>query len=93
MYSNGFWRKSSNYNPSNLIIQRRYYSNTIHKDNNLISNNSTLINEPWFITGFADAEGSFIIVSRKTLKSKLIKRYYSTINEKLAMAQEGLQIY
>ena len=50
-------------NHSNLIIQRRFYSKvcdrcTIRKYNNLSLNNQythpIAINEPWFITGFAD---------------------------------------
>ena len=53
--------------PSNQIIQRRFYS--IEPNiNNTISKPSL---EPWFITGFTDAEGCFLIIVRKSLKSKL----------------------
>ena len=57
-------------NFSNLIIQKRHY-NTL-KDNNFIKNNKyTLLNKPWFITGFTDAEGCFLIIIRKEPKYKL----------------------
>lgn len=67
-------------NHSNLIIQRRFYSKvcdtcTIRKYNNLSLNNQytyhIAINEAWFITGFADGEGCFLVVVRRTGKNTL----------------------
>ena len=50
-------------NHSNLIIQKQFYSKrcetTRFEDNNLILNNKYTQLKPWFITGFADAEGCF----------------------------------
>ena len=50
---------------SNQIIQRRFYSieSTTSKLTQLI--------DPWFISGFTDAEGCFLIIVRKSHKSKL----------------------
>uniref|UniRef100_UPI0021158EFD hypothetical protein n=1 Tax=Aspergillus sclerotioniger TaxID=319627 RepID=UPI0021158EFD len=70
----GFERNYQVKNPSNLIIQRRLYSKggEVFKDNNLtINNKHTQLNEPWFITGFADAEGCFLITVRKTPRNNL----------------------
>lgn len=63
--------------PSNQIQQKRLYStyhgnnisvNNHQKVNNLSETNKlTLLSIPWFVTGFADAEGSFMIVIRKAL--------------------------
>ena len=78
----GFKRNYQVKNLSNLIIQKQFYSQTCkrYQDNNLtVDNKHTLlsegyaqaINEPWFITGFADAEGCFLVIVRKALKNKL----------------------
>jgi LAGLIDADG endonuclease len=50
---------------SKQIIQRRLFSigPTTNKFTQLI--------EPWFITGFTDAEGSFLVIVRKSKKNKL----------------------
>ena len=56
---------------SNLIIQKRHYSDTLKDNNLMINNKNTLLNKPWFITGFTDAEGCFLIIVRKKLKNKL----------------------
>ena len=61
-------------NHSNLIIQKQFYSKrceTTFEDNNLIINNKYTQLEPWFITGFADAEGCFLVIIRKAPKNKL----------------------
>lgn len=54
---------------SNQIIQRRLYS----IDSNLNNNSNKLIKqlEPWFVSGFADAEGCFLVLIRKSPKNKL----------------------
>jgi len=58
--------------PSNQIIQRRLYSTTelAFNDYNNIEKFPQL-NEPWFITGFTDAEGCFLILIRKSPRNKL----------------------
>jgi hypothetical protein len=50
---------------SNQIIQRRLFSilPTTNKFIQLI--------EPWFITGFTDAEGCFLVIIRSSKKNKL----------------------
>ena len=50
---------------SNQIIKKRFYS--------IESTSKTLLQliEPWFISGFTDAEGCFLIIIRKSHKSKL----------------------
>jgi len=50
--------------PSNHIIQRRFYS--IESASKL-----TQLIKPWFMSGFTDAEGCFLIIVRKSHKSKL----------------------
>lgn len=42
------------------------------RNNNItIKNKHTQLNEPWFISGFTDAELCFLVIVRKTPKSKL----------------------
>ena len=48
---------------SNKIIQRRFYS--------IESSTITQLIKPWFISGFTDAEGCFLIKVRKSNKNKL----------------------
>ena len=60
----GFERNYQVKNHSNLIIQRRFYSNT-YKHDNIINNKQIQLIQPWFITGFTDAEGCFLIILRK----------------------------
>ena len=55
--------------PSNLIIQRRLYSIKSNLNNDI--NQLPQLNEPWFISGFADAEGCFLVLVRKSPKNKL----------------------
>jgi hypothetical protein len=50
---------------SNQIIQRRFYS-----IEPLVFKFSQLT-EPWFISGFTDAEGCFLIIVRKSNKIKI----------------------
>nr|QJQ35455.1 LAGLIDADG endonuclease [Fusarium anthophilum] len=50
---------------SNQIIQRQFYSSESNLDNN------QLAQDPWFISGFSDAEGCFLVLVRKSPKSKL----------------------
>jgi hypothetical protein len=65
----GFERNYQVKVPSNQIIQRRLYSIGSNLDNT--TSKLTLLNEPWFISGFTDAEGCFLVIVRKSLKSKL----------------------
>ncbi len=70
----GFERNYQVKNPSNLIIQRRPYSKgrEAFEDNNpTVNNKHTQLIEPWFISGFADAEGCFAIIIRKAPKNNL----------------------
>ena len=65
----GFERNYQVKIPSNQIIQRRLYS----IDSNLNNNSNKLIKhlEPWFVSGFTDAEGCFMVLIRKSQKNKL----------------------
>lgn len=47
--------------PSNQIIQRRFYSIEPYLE-------LTKLIEPWFIIGFTDAEGCFLVIIRKSKK-------------------------
>lgn len=51
---------------SNQIIKRQFSSISGPTRNKL-----TQLIEPWFITGFTDAEGCFLIIVRKSQKNKL----------------------
>jgi len=55
--------------PSSQIIQRRLYSTESSLNN--VMDKLPQLNEPWFISGFTDAEGCFLILIRKSPKSKL----------------------
>lgn len=78
----GFERNYQVKNLSKLIIQKQLYSTykesfskgnkiTVNSKYNLTQDKYNLsINEPWFVTGFADAEGCFMIIVRKTPKNK-----------------------
>ena len=55
--------------PSNLIIQRRLNSTKCSLNREI--NKLPQLNEPWFISGFTDAEGCFLILIRKSPKNKL----------------------
>ena len=65
----GFERNYQVKTPSNLIIQRRLYS--IECSLNQDINKLAQLNEPWFISGFTDAEGCFLVLIRKSPKNKL----------------------
>jgi len=70
----GFERNYQSKNHSNLIIQRRLYHKgcKVFEDNNLtVKNKHIQLNEPWFISGFTDAEGCFLIIVRKSPTRKL----------------------
>ena len=56
----GFERNYQTKIPSNQIFQKRYYSS--------ITKSQSFTLNPLFITGFTDAEGSFIIRVRKNPK-------------------------
>jgi hypothetical protein len=70
----GFERNYQARNQSNLIIQKRRYivckanNNIKLKDNH---KDRETIDEPWFISGFTDAEGCFLIIVRKAPKNKM----------------------
>ncbi len=64
----GFERNYLVKNPSNLIIQRRLYSKC---SLNLDIDKLPQLYEPWFVSGFADAEGCFLVLVRKSPKNKL----------------------
>ena len=55
--------------PSNQIIQKQFYCVTSYTDNTITKTSRKF--EPCFITGFTDAEGCFLIIVRKSPKSKL----------------------
>ena len=61
----GFERNRSVKIPSNQITPKRFYTN-----NNIMNSNTySILNLPLFITGFTDAEGSFMIIARKSSRS------------------------
>ena len=55
--------------PSDQIIQKRFFSieSGLNKDTNKLPQ----LKEPWFISGFTDAEGCFLVLVRKSPKNKL----------------------
>ena len=55
--------------PSYQIIQRQFYSIESKMHNTI--NKLPKLNKPWFLTGFVDAEGCFLVIVRKSQKSKL----------------------
>jgi len=61
----GFGRSYKVKIPSNQIIQRQLYSTASNLDN------SKLPLDPWFISGFSDAEGCFLVLIRKSSKNLL----------------------
>ena len=64
----GFERNYQVKIPSNQIIQRQLYSTVSNLDNTV--SKLPQVNEPWFISGFSDAEGCFLVIVRKSPKSK-----------------------
>lgn len=61
----GFERSYQVRIPSNQIIQKQFYSTISNLDN------SKLPLDPWFISGFSDAEGCFLVLIRKSPKNLL----------------------
>ena len=61
----GFERSYQVKIPSNQIIQKQFHSTISNLDN------SKLPLDPWFISGFSDAEGCFLVIIRKSPKSLL----------------------
>lgn len=61
----GFERSYQVKIPSNQIIQKQFYSTVFNLDN------SKLLQDPWFISGFSDAEGCFLVLIRKSPKNLL----------------------
>lgn len=83
VYSNGFLKKLSSQNPHliniisfcglDYLVYYKYIASTMIKKYSTNSNfMRTFILNPWFITGFVDAEGSFMIKinSNASLKNK-----------------------
>ncbi len=67
----GFERNYQVKIPSYQINQRRLYSTEPDFNNNIEKLPAQALNEPWFISGFTDAEGCFLILIRKSPKNKL----------------------
>ena len=65
----GFERNYQVKIPSYQIIQRRLYSTESDFNQNI--EKLPQLNEPWFISGFVDAEGCFLILIRKSPKNRL----------------------
>ena len=65
----GFERNYQVKIPSNQIIQKQFYST----EPNLNKSSSKLPSQldPWFVSGFTDAEGCFLVLVRKTQKNTL----------------------
>ena len=61
----GFERNYQVKIPSKQIINKRFYSSVVERS----LNNKYSLN-PWFITGFIDAEGSFMVIVRKNPKNR-----------------------
>lgn len=63
----GFERNRSVKIPSNQIMLRRLSTNS--NNINIKTSSMNLLNIPWFVTGFTDAEGCFTIIMRKSPRS------------------------
>jgi len=64
----GFERNYQIKNLFNQIIQRQFYSTKYNLD--IKSNKLIQQLDPWFVSGFADAEGCFLVLIRKSQKNK-----------------------
>lgn len=64
----GFERNYLVKNHPNLIIQRRLYSIECSLNDDI--NKLPQLNEPWFVSGFTDAEGCFMVLVRKSPKNR-----------------------
>ena len=51
--------------PSNQVMLKRFYTN----NNKIDFKNISLYSQPWFVTGFTDAEGCFTLIARKSPRS------------------------
>ena len=69
----------------NLIIKRNYTADSVSlsTDINSITNKSNPSIDPWFITGFTDAEASFMVVFQKSSKAK--NGYFVTTRFKISL--------
>ena len=61
----GFERSYQVKIPSNQIIQKQFHSTVSSLENNILPL------DPWFISGFSDAEGCFLVLIRKAPKNLL----------------------
>lgn len=71
----------------NLIIKRKYTASSVNSsDINQITNGGStpfMDLDPWFITGFTDAEASFMVVFQKSSKTK--NGYFITTRFKISL--------
>lgn len=108
VYSNGSRKRLSSQNPhliniikfcvSGLSVYYKYITSTIIKKYSTDSNYMrTFILNPWFITGFVDAEGSFMIKinSNASLKNKwgLSASFKITLHLRDKSLLEQIQLY
>ena len=81
-------------NLSNQLIKRNYTTQISLSKESIA--NSQIFN-PWFITGFTDAEGSFVISLVKDLKTKtgwnILVRFKIDLHKKDLFILEGIQKY
>jgi hypothetical protein len=88
----GFERNYQVKIPSKQIINKRFYSSVVERP---------LINEyslnPWFITGFIDAEGSFMVLVREKPKNRtgwlVVVIFSVTLHKKDMRILQDLQAY
>jgi len=91
----GFERNYQVKIPSNQLINKRLYSSTVA--GSLSNKYSFVRSNPWFITGFIDAEGSFMLIVRKAPKNRtgwLVTVIFSIAQDKKDIRiLEDLQAY
>ena len=70
-------------NPLPYLIIRRQYTTELSNSCCKVNNRDNLLLDPWFITGFTDAEASFLVVFQKSPKAK--NGYFITTRFKISL--------
>lgn len=86
--------------PSKLNINKRFYSSNVKQSfsNRAVAGETTRrILNPWFVSGFIDAEGSFIVIVRKNPKYRIgwtvVVIFSITLHERDICILQEIQAY